>query len=285
MYVPLERAWIDAVKIHDVADLTGSRQLRSAKRQVAPRRDSRPRSSRHGENDVTRFYGGQVWDLAGYVDGNTDAGTAAAWDELAAALGDLDTWHTFRFKRRGWTDEEQLLAKLAALDAPTEGYAPQARYALTLAAPDPRVYSATIRSGTYDPTGSIAGGGATVPLTFPIAFAFTVGAYLELVNAGSFRTPPVFTITGPIGNPLLQNIDTGEQLQLVYQLGAGETIRVDVDARRVELNGALRRDLVDAGASTWWQLARGTNRVRLSGTGMVAAQTRLDATFRDARVL
>lgn len=285
MRLQLESAWLDELKIHDVNDLAAAYALRSAKRTRQPRRVEQARSFRHGIVDrTTPIFGAQTFDLAGYVDAGSMLATEDAYDELCGVLA-REGQRLFRFRRLGRSEDEQALVTLGGgPDAPQEGYGRTVKYAVSLVGADPRVYASPLKTGSYDPTGSLSGGGAAMPLVFPLVFTGTTATQLVVTNLGKTATPPVLTVKGPVANPIIDNDTTGESIYLLTTLGAADTIVVDVAARTVTLNGAVRQDLFDASLSLWWELAAGENALRLRGSGMVAAQTLLTVGFRDARL-
>lgn len=286
MRLRLDLAYIDDLKIHDVADLaTIPYALRSARRLTEPRRVVRELQSRHGARDDSRYYGGQTIDLAGYVDSPLGAAaTEDAYDLLRATVA-LPGEHVFRFRRKGRTEEERIVFKQASgFDAPSEGDRETILWAGSIYSGDPRVYGAALKGASYDPTAALSGGGVDVPLDFPLVFTETTDAQLTVTNAGQFLTPPIFTITGPVANPIIDLLETGESITLAGTLGSSDVLVVDVAARTVRLNGASRLDMIVAADTTWFELVRGTNRLRLRGTGMSGATTRLEVAFRDARI-
>lgn len=285
MRLQLETAWIDELKIHDVYDPAAAYALRSAARTRQPRRVEQQRTFRHGIVDrTTPLFGAQTFDLAGYVDADTMAATEVAYDVLCGILA-REGQRLFRFRRLGRAEDEQALVTLGGgPDAPQEGYGMTVKYAVSLVGADPRVYASPLKTGSYDPTGSLSGGGAPMPLVFPLVFSSTTTTQLIVSSLGNAKTPPVLTVKGPVANPIVDNDTTGESIYLLTTLGAADTIVVDVAARTVHLNGALRQDLFDASRSLWWEMPPGENALRLRGTGMVAAQTLLTVGFRDARL-
>lgn len=298
MWLHLQRAYVDELKIHDVDDPTIVYSLRSAKRTVVPRRLEQPKSSRQGVVDRTALpndrlrplFGAAVFDLAGYCDAGTQTATQDAYDDLLGVLMGPGV-HTFRFLRVGRLEEEQVSWTLAGgPDAPQEGWGAFVRYAVTLEAADPRIYSSALKSASYDPTASLAGGGFAMPMDFStggLVFSTTTATELFVENQGNAPTPPIFTIHGPVTNPIVDNDTTVESIVLNglggVNLGTADTLVVDVGARAVYLNGALRRDLVTVGGTTWFELQPGLNALRLRGTNMAAGVTSLAVSFRDAR--
>lgn len=249
-----------------------------------PRRDVSPRANRPGAIDRTRWHDGRTIDLPECViaaDG--EESTWAAFDAVKQRL-QLGDERVLRFRRRGMTEDEQIVVRVSsALDAVVRPSAPVIAWGVSLFAEDPRMYGTTLRGGSYDPSAAIAGGGVSFPLTFPLQFSTTTSSHLEVVNSGNTDSPPILTVHGPVVNPVIDNDTIGESIRLTYALGSGDEIRVDVGERSVQLNGAERKDLFDARLSSWWELAPGTNRLRLRGSGMASDVTELTVLYRNAR--
>lgn len=250
-----------------------------------PRRDVLVRAQRHGSNDRTRHYEGRVVDLEGIIRGASDLAVWQAFDSLKAKLA-LGSEHVLKFRRSGFSVDEQLTVIVAAagdddfsFDAPGV-----ARWGVSLFAADPRIYSAVLKEQSYDPTSALLGGGVNFTLSFPLEFPTSTASHLELVNGGNFPSPPVLTIQGPVEDPSVDNDTTGETIDLRYIMGANDVIVVDVGAREITLNGAERPDLLRVQDSTWWELAAGTNQIRMRGTGMSPGVTELTVQYRDARI-
>jgi hypothetical protein len=284
VYLQLQYAYVDNLKVHDVNDGAAVYALRSVKRTVTERRVTGARASRDGIVDRSLYKDQQTLDLAGYSWGPDNASAQTNHDALRGVFvqpGD----HVFRFLRLGRTEEEQLTFRTAvAPDADSEGYSRTARWAATIIGADPRIYSAILKGGVYDPTTSLSGGGIAMPAPMPLVFSTTTVTELVVTNGGNYPTQPVFTITGPVSAPIIDNDTTGESIFLNYTLGTADTVVVDVGARQVYLNGASRRDLFIASTSTWFGLRPGQTALRLRGTGMTAGLTSLRVQYRDARV-
>lgn len=285
MRLQLTQAWIDTIKIHDVNDPTCVYGLRSSNRKLTSRRVEVDRAQRDGILDLSNYFGAQVIDLAGYVDAGTFAETEDAYDLLRAQLA-LPGSHTFKFRRLGRGEDEQATVKLGdGPYAPQEGYGRTIKYSVTLVGSDPRIYTVAQKSGEYDPTGSVSGGGMAMPMVFPLVFTTTTVTELTLTNNGTRSTPPIFTVHGPVASGFaLDNDTTGRSIYFTANLGSADVLVVDVDKRSVKLNGAERKDLYDSAQSTWWELAPGDNAVRLRGSGMATGVTDLTVQFHDARI-
>jgi hypothetical protein len=133
-------------------------------------------------------------------------------------------------------------------------------------ATDPRVYSQTLTTATASQA-TVAGTGVTFPVTFPLSFGGAVsGGQLTATNTGEFPAPWTATISGPIDNPTLENITTGETLAFVGTVATGETLVVDSLARSVLLNGTASRYSWLVVGSQWFGVQPGANAIRLAGT-------------------
>jgi Siphovirus-type tail component, C-terminal domain len=280
----LTSAYIDDLQIHGGADygLTAFQVGSPAPRAVT---DLRP--SEHGATDDTRYYGPRTIEVVGRILADSTADLWPLADALKAALR-LGSWHVLKFRRAGLTQDERCLVRVdSPVDMPLVlGSTRMLQYGVSLFAADPRLYSDTLSSGSYDPTDS-GTGGLAFPLDFPLDFDVADGsAQLSVVNEGTISTPPSFTITGPVTNPTIDNDTTGESIYTQeLALASGDILTLDVATRTVLLAGTTSRpDLIDVSRTDWFYLATGTNLLRLRGSGMSAGETGLSVTFRSARI-
>lgn len=96
--------------------------------------------------------------------------------------------------------------------------------ALRFIAFNPIAYDPTVRTLTY----SVLSGQLTFPITFPITFTSNVSTS-NITYLGTWVEYPTFVITGPISNPAIENLSTGEILRFENTvLAAGETITIDL---------------------------------------------------------
>lgn len=158
--------------------------------------------------------------------------------------------------------------------------------AVELKALDPRIYSSEEHSldppvGQY----SLAGvGGVTFPMLMPLKFNSTPQpANVGIVrNAGTYPTPAVIRIFGPITDPVLENMSTGEDLVFNTTLGVGEYLEIDLDVHTIRLNGvAPRANTLDRVNSSWFLIEPGVWMFRLRGSDTNYLGT-FDVTWRDA---
>jgi len=275
---------IDALQIHGGATI---KAVSLSMGSPGPRDAMAARPSDHGATDVTRFYGPRSWELTGNIEG-PDMG--AMWEAVDAVKGALvlGSTHVMTFQRTGLTFDERAVVRVGspvdamALSSP----APLIRFGVSLLAADPRIYSNTLNTSSYDPTDS-GTGGLVFPLVFPLDFqASDTAGRMSVDNEGNIASPPIFVVTGPVTNPIIDNETTGESIYTQETgLASGDTLTVDVAARSVVLNGTTSRpDLLDSSRTDWLYIEPGVNQLRLRGSDMVATETELAVSFRNARI-
>ena len=97
---------------------------------------------------------------------------------------------------------------------------------------DPVVYDPDEATLLFVPAGPIV-----AELTFPIAFVAGVGIVFirtnlgqtfNLTYTGTWESLPIIEITGPITNPTIENLTTGEKLALTYTVLNHKTVTIDL---------------------------------------------------------
>jgi hypothetical protein len=115
---------------------------------------------------------------------------------------------------------------------------------LSLTAFDPIWYDPDATSTDYDMTGQV-NTDLVFPITFPIIFGtsgliFSTGS---ITYPGTWKTYPVFTLTGPYTSATISNLQTNAVLTMVVPISAGETRIIDLTpgSQRIEdANGVSR---------------------------------------------
>lgn len=138
---------------------------------------------------------------------------------------------------------------------------------LDLVAPDPCWYSYPIDEI------HLAGltGGATFPIEFPASFA-TMGSTRAIENLGGVPAPVQITISGPIENPVLENLTTGKSLSLTLEVLEEESVEIDttygaLSCYHVATNGTRTNAMAYLSSdSEFWQLEPGENIITYSAT-------------------
>lgn len=198
-----------------------------------------PREADHGVWWSPTYLDARPITITGMISAPTTAARDAAIEQLIAAVSLTDTLLTVAdsvpkqalVRRSG-----ELLVQLLGLYGAT--------YSALVTAADPRRYSTVLQSQS---TGLPAvTGGLTLPLTLPVTITATVGSgTITLVNQGSFPTRPTLTITGPcaggftIGASRPDGVGTLQTYS--NDLGVGDVLVLDSDARTAILNGQVSR--------------------------------------------
>jgi hypothetical protein len=144
---------------------------------------------------------------------------------------------------------------------------------------DPRVYDATLTSLSTS-MAAISGGGRHYPRTYPKTYGGAItGGTILATNAGEVDAPWKATITGPIDNPAIYNVATGQTLGFTGSLAAGETLVIDSAAKSIMFGGYTSRYTWLTFVSQWFDLAPGVNQLQFTGT---AGTGTLTTTFRSA---
>ncbi|GAB2695851.1 phage tail family protein [Kitasatospora kifunensis] len=157
-------------------------------------------------------------------------------------------------------------------------------FTIGLVAPDPRKYAVAQRSLPIGLLPSGGGGSMVEPFTVPfgLASAPPPGGGTA-VNAGSFISPPVIVVAGPISSPALTNLTSGQTVSWSsLTLNTGDVFVVDFLNRQGFVNPTMLSTapgFPSTGgtywpadpSSSWWQLAPGTTSIQLGGTAAALA--------------
>jgi phage-related protein len=95
----------------------------------------------------------------------------------------------------------------------------------------------------------------------------------NVVNSGWATTYPTITLNGPITNPTLGNVTTGQYLNLSGTFANTDTLVLDLYNKLITLNGVSARNLLSTGS--WFDAPPGTSQYYLTGSfttvGLTAA--------------
>lgn len=205
------------------------------------RSSSQPKSVDHGSYISARFFDEKKIVISGHVHSEEQANFSSEVAALRRAFVPVDAILPLTFKLPGET--ERLVYCL-----PQKRRMPQdtdfiqnklAKWTVELLAGDPRVYSTVEKL--------LAGAGIAS-------------------NEGDFSTLPIITISGPSTNPLITNTTTGESIQVMKTLIAGQVLVLDFPAKTVKLDGVSVYDSLGSGFS-WFPLRPGDNAITVSGGG------------------
>lgn len=243
------------------------------------RADDRERPLEHGLYPTYTYYGKRIFHAEGQLLGNNAAEYMQRRMDLHRALilppkSGVREPIRLDFVFDGITDK---LRSFCTLDGYPELPMSSDHWALTdfmvsFKSFDPIVYSSVQRTATL-PAPSITTG-APFPLVFPIDFFASTGTDGLATNGGNVPTYPTATITGPVTNPRLTNLDKNQVLRFDgLVLNSGDSIIVDFK-ERVALSsaggnfyGTITSD------SDFWTLEPGDNTFRFTADRAASPST------------
>jgi len=190
---------------------------------------------------------------------------------LAADLGDL----TFRFPGIAGGGIRRIVGRVRKRSAPVEltwDDALQVRSALVdiqFYCADPHIYDDVESTVSTDLAAATTG--HSWPQVWPMDWGgASTSGIVTATNAGTFATPWVATITGPVTNPSVENVDTGQALNFSanggLSLAVGETLVIDSATRTALLGGTASRYDRLASPVSWWDLPPGATQLRFGGS-------------------
>jgi hypothetical protein len=113
-------------------------------------------------------------------------------------------------------------------------------------------------------------------MSFNLSFGGSTGASGDsVVTCGGNRPAPILgTLNGPLLNPTITDLDTGDVMGFTIDLASGQALVFDTYYKTVRLNGVAnaRTALTRTG---WFDLSPGVNNIRLqaeSGAGSLFLQ-------------
>lgn len=108
----------------------------------------------------------------------------------------------------------------------------------------------------------VASGGGQFDAQFDFGFGIAGHGGLATVNnAGNWPAPVTIRVDGPLVNPRVENLTTGQTLALDMTIPAGSFVLFNSDTRSVLLNGTASRYGSLSAGSEWFDLAPGTNEI------------------------
>lgn len=208
------------------------------------------------------FHGRRPVVLEGMVDSRpTNADRNIRMTKLQRVTNALRKDLTMRWAPEGGNEQILYMRRQQPLRI-TGGYNKSFQVALVSA--DYRIYGAAIREQYHAPNDST----------------------VELENAGTTVTPPIFTIYGPATAMQVHNRKTGEYFNFAsgYSISAGEYIVIDVANKSIVKNGTtdIYENLV-FDTSTWWGIRPGVSNIEFLATGTTVA-TAMIVRWQDAWV-
>lgn len=153
-------------------------------------------------------------------------------------------------------------------------------FLIPLSSPDPYLFSSATAEATIHATIESEGDtGFGSPIGPELETEYKETVHLGAVNHGDAPTWPEFILNGPMVNPILINLTTGEKFQLTFSLAAGEQLLVNTLLRTVLLKATPESTTVENrfkayaenfSTNRWFPLVKGNNNVQFVCTGFTA---------------
>ncbi|WP_370942598.1 hypothetical protein AB5J62_26300 [Amycolatopsis sp. cg5] len=228
------------------------------------RTSDRAALSRHGDVSGTDYLGARTVSLTIEVYGRDAAEFSAALDAVTAAFAPAapDAPLVFRFPGIAGGGVRFVSARVRKRGIPVNveysNYLAMVTVELYCASPlivDPILLDA----GTPLADPNAAGGGIKPPFRFPLKFGppRNVAGVVRVLNAGTAVSYPKFIIRGPVVDPQIINLRTGQSLTFRYTLLRGEWLDIDTYTHEVLLNGTAPRFLTPGPGNVWLTCAPG----------------------------
>lgn len=255
----------DPYHLDVIEGLLGSPEVRTADRTLVGRNGMVAGSDRYSGRAVTMSVNITAHDITDFSE------AVAAFAAAFAAPQDADAALSFTIPgvAAGLAAQLNVRPRKLSLPIQTAYHQGVGSAAVELFAADPLIYSAT--TGTITLLSDWDVGGLTFNAVFPLLFGGG-GSFgtATATNLGSALAPVVVTIYGPVTNPVVRNVTTGQSLGLTVTLAAGELIELDSAARTVMLGGTADRYSYLT-LPQWWGLAPGANEIRYFADAAVSS--------------
>jgi hypothetical protein len=250
--------------IEVVEGLIGSPDIRSA---------DRPRTTNGLVPGVDRYSGRAVTMTVNIV-ADTPTAISEAVSAFATAFSapkDVDSPLTFTIPGVASGLAARLNVRPRKMSVPIDRTYHQgaAVASVELFAADPLIYSDTTGLVTLLSDWDV--GGLLFDLEFDAIFGGGGSFGTSTINnAGSAVAPVFITINGPVTNPEIRNVTTGQSLGFTVTLDVGELLEIDSAARTVMLGGSADRYSYLT-LPQWWGLVPGRNEIRYFADAAVAS--------------
>jgi hypothetical protein len=153
-----------------------------------------------------------------------------------------------------------------------------ADFILSIMAPDYRFYSQSVINDTINLP---VGGGVVLPIIIPVTFGAATGGQETITNSGDENSPFVLTFYGPLTNPFITNLTTGESFATNIALGDGDKLEIDMAEKTMVLNDSSNALSSFVLTNLWMELIPGDNMIKL-GSGLSSDVGYANINFRNA---
>jgi len=146
--------------------------------------------------------------------------------------------------------------------------------------PDPNYYNNNLQT-------SVMAISAALGRTYNREFNYTYGGGSSVItttisNIGWATTYPTITITGPITNPIIGDLTSGNVLNFTGTYSALDVLEIDLYNQLITLNGSPARNLLISG--TWFDAPPGNSLYYFTGTGTLAGTTQATVSWYSAYI-
>jgi hypothetical protein len=230
---------------------------------------------------VSTYYGQRAFALEGMIIATTIQEFVDKRDQLSAAFTPFNGEQPLVFE---YDSRPTRQIKAVVSDKPDFDPTPDSPFACAFHIP--MMASFPFLTGASDTTISLSlsvTGGGTVPATVPMSLSMNSGGSAFFTNTGSAPSYSTAHIPGPVVNPSLRNITTGQDMLFNLTLLAGQYLNIDFRAHRVSDDTGRSRGGQFRGK--WWKVGTGVTEVRFvadSNDPSVSAQITLPITYLNA---
>jgi hypothetical protein len=161
-------------------------------------------------------------------------------------------------------------------------------------APDPTFYDPTLQSVIWAIDvllGKIYySASALTELKYPYFYGLDIiSGTVSVTYTGTWLTYPTIYFVGPLNQPVIENVTTGEKIQLTYNIANGETVTVSLQFGNKTVTNNFGTNLIgtvttDSDLATFHiapdpEAAGGVNVLNVSGGGGIAGITQVRMTY------
>jgi hypothetical protein len=146
--------------------------------------------------------------------------------------------------------------------------------------PDPNYYDNNLQTSVMSIT-------AALGRTYNKTFNYTYGGGSSTItttisNIGWGTAYPTITITGPITNPIVGDLTSGNTLNFTGSYTALDTLEIDLYNQLITLNGSPARNLLISG--TWFDAPPGNSLYFFTGSSTLAGTTQATVSWYSAYI-
>jgi len=219
-----------------------------------------------GETYIDSLLGPRYLDIEGMIWATTPGAIMDRRQRLNRVFNPKLGIGRLRLELGGWAYEiDAAVDSSVAFPSRTKG--PIQTFALSLVCPDPAWRNPDEETWTL----ASFVGGFSFPFSFPLSFG-SVGQELDIENKGDMDSPVLIRMTGPLTNPELENVTTGQRISITREIRAGETLEINTafgqkSVTIIDANGNRSNGFhYVSPASEFWSLVPGLNTVTYAAT-------------------